>query len=83
MSQKHLRLTFVALLCVLYLCIRIYVLLLSCARPCVCVLTPDVAVGARTCVFVFMPEQGAALLEDLGAQVTRVDAVLQAPLLGV
>lgn len=35
----------------------------------------------RTCVFVFVPEQGAALLEDFGAEVTWVDAVLQPPLL--
>ena len=29
----------------------------------------------RTCVFVFVSEQGAALLEDFGAEVTWVDAV--------
>lgn len=32
-------------------------------------------------MFVFVPEQGAALLEDFGAKVTRVDAVFQPPLL--
>ena len=38
--------------------------------------------AAPTCVFVFMPQEGAALLEDLGAQVAGVHAVLQPPLLG-
>lgn len=33
-------------------------------------------------MFVFVPEQGAALLEDLAAEVTGVDAVLPLPLLG-
>lgn len=35
----------------------------------------------RTCVFVFVPEQGAALLEDFGAKVTWVDAIFQPSLL--
>ena len=35
-----------------------------------------------TCVFVFVPQQGAALLEHLGAEVAGVHAVLQTALLG-
>lgn len=32
-------------------------------------------------MFIFVPEQGAALLEDLGAKITGVDAVFKPPLL--
>lgn len=32
-------------------------------------------------MFIFVPEQGAALLEDFGAKVTGVDAVFQPSLL--
>lgn len=35
----------------------------------------------HTCVFIFVPEQGAALLEDLGAKITGVHAVFQPSLL--
>lgn len=34
-------------------------------------------------MFVFVSEQRAALLEDLRAQITGVDAVFKPPLLGV
>lgn len=35
----------------------------------------------HTCMFIFVPEQGAALLEDFGAKITWVDAVFQSSLL--
>ena len=38
---------------------------------------PQTVATLFTCVFVFMPEQGAALLEDLVTQVTGVHPALQ------